>query len=73
MPMTKTQIYFRPEELRALHRIAREKKRPVAELVREAVRTVWLRRPAEWPVALWTGPLPKGVSSSDHDAAFDEG
>jgi hypothetical protein len=37
------------------------------------VRTVWLRRPAEWPVALWTGPLPKGVSSSDHDAAFDEG
>jgi len=70
--MTKTQIYFRPEELRALHRLARQTKRPVAELVREAVRAIWLRPGASWPVALWTKPLRKGVSSADHDAAFDE-
>ena len=37
MPMTKTQVYFRREELDALHRIARARKRPVAELIREAV------------------------------------
>ena len=67
--MTKTQIYFRPEELKALHRIARERKRPVAELVREAVRAVWLRPGASWPVALWSGPV--GGGSADHDAAFD--
>jgi hypothetical protein len=33
LPMTKTQIYFRREELDALHRIARARKRPVAELI----------------------------------------
>jgi hypothetical protein len=72
MPMTKTQIYFRPDELRALHRLARQSKRPVAELVREAVRAVWLTPEASWPMALWTGPLEAGVSSADHDSAFDE-
>jgi len=71
MPMTKTQVYFRPAELKALHRIARERKRPVAELIREAVRAVWLRPGASWPVALWAGPVPKG-GSADHDSAFDE-
>ena len=71
MPMKKTQVYFRAEELKALHRIARERKRPVAELVREAVRTVWLQSPASWPIGLWTGPVPAG-GSADHDSAFDE-
>ena len=71
VPMTKTQVYFRPEELRALHRIARQRKRPVAELIREAVRAIWLRPEAAWPVGLWTGPLSRGRGSADHDAAFD--
>lgn len=72
MPMKKTQVYFRLEELKALHRIARERKRPVAELVRDAVRSVWLRPEASWPVALWTGPLRRGRGSADHDSAFDD-
>jgi len=72
MPMTKTQVYFRREELNALHRIARARKRPVAELIRDAVRAVWLRSEAEWPVALWSGRLPKGAGSADHDSAFDQ-
>jgi hypothetical protein len=71
MPMVKTQVYFRRDELKALHRIARARKRPVAELIREAVRTVWLQPEANWPVALWTGPLPRGTGSADHDSAFD--
>jgi len=72
VPMKKTQIYFRPEELKELHRIARVRKRPVAELVREAVRAVWLRSAAAWPVGLWTGRLPRGKGSADHDSAFDD-
>jgi hypothetical protein len=71
MPMKKTQVYFRREELDALQRIARARKRPVAELIREAVRTVWLRRQAKWPVPLWTGPLRPGTRSADHESAFD--
>ena len=69
-PMVKTQIYLPAEELAALHRLAKAKKRPVAELVREAIREVYLRPPADGPVALWTGPF--SGSSSDHDSAFDE-
>lgn len=68
--MTKTQIYFPPEELGQLHRVARRTRRPVAELVREAVRRVWLTPEPTGPVALWTGPF-RG-SSADHEAAFDE-
>jgi len=69
--MVKTQVYLPAEELRALHRLARRSKRPVADLVREAVRAVWLRgTPAEGPVALWRGPF-RG-SSVEHEAAFDE-
>jgi len=69
-PMVKTQIYLPEAELAELHRIAKAKKRRVADLVREAIREKYLRRPASGPVALWTGPW-QG-SSSDHDAAFDE-
>ncbi|HZX97416.1 MAG TPA: CopG family transcriptional regulator [Myxococcales bacterium] len=69
--MTKTQVYFRADELKALHRIARARKRPVAELVREAVRAMWLRPEACWPVGLWGGPLRRGKGSADHDSAFD--
>ena len=70
MRMVKTQVYLREEELTALHRMARRQKRPVAELVREAVRAKWLRGAPRGPVALWEGPF-EGCST-DHDAAFDE-
>lgn len=69
-PMIKTQVYLPEEELAALHRIARARKRPVAELIREAIREKYLRPVGGGPVALWSGPF-EG-SSADHDAAFDE-
>ena len=78
MPMRKTQVYFRAEDLRALHRVAKARKRPVAELIREAVREKWLEglvedsRPGLAMIGLFKGPLPKGVSSDDHDSAFDD-
>ena len=78
MPMKKTQVYFRSEDLRALHRVAKEKKRPVAELIREAVQEKWLAAPGTDPrpgfslIGLYTGPVPAGFSSDNHDDAFDE-
>ena len=69
--MVKTQVYLPPEDLRALHLLAREKRRHVADLVREAIRDTWLRSSApDGPVALWEGPF--AGSSADHDAAFDD-
>ncbi len=69
--MVKTQVYLREEELAALHEAARRSGRTVAELVREAIRTVWLRPAAgtEGPVALWDGE-PRGTSV-DHDSIYD--
>jgi hypothetical protein len=71
MAMTKTQVYFPPEELRALHRVARRRRQPVAALVREAVRATWLRPALQGPVALWDGPISGG--SVDHDGALADG
>ena len=77
MSMKKTQVYFRPADLRALARVARERKRPMAELIREAVRERWLQPSAQGGlpghalVGLYTGPLPAGFSSDNHDTAFD--
>lgn len=68
--MTKTQVYLRDEELQALHRTARRTSRSVADLVREAVRRVWLRPAVRGPVALWDG-APSGTSL-DHDTLYDE-
>jgi hypothetical protein len=70
MPMTKTQVYFRAEQLKELHRIARKTGRPVAELIREAVEKTFPVRSAKGPVALWDGPF--AGCSADHDSAFDE-
>jgi hypothetical protein len=68
--MVKTQVYLRAEELDALHAAARRSKRSVADLVREAIRQVWLRREAQGPVAIWAGtPLRTSV---DHDRIYDE-
>ncbi len=69
-PMTKTQVYLRDEELEALHEAARRSGKSVAELVREAVRQVWLRPQSRGPVALWDG-VPRH-SSLDHDTIYDE-
>ena len=69
-PMIKTQLYFPDNEIKELHRLARRKKKSVAALVREAVRTVWLQAPPEGPVALWDGEPRR--HSTDHDSIYDE-
>ena len=67
--MTKTQVYLRREELDALHAAAERSGRSVADLVREAVRRVWLRGEASGPVAIWDGPV--AHSSANHDRIYD--
>jgi Ribbon-helix-helix protein, copG family len=68
--MVKTQVYLQQEELEALHRAAKRAGRPVAALVRDAIRRVWLRPKAIGPVALWDGT--PGRTSVEHDAIYDE-
>ena len=68
--MTKTQVYFRDEELRALHSTAQQTGRSVADLVREAVRKVWVRDQAGGPIALWDGEVT--CSAVDHDSIYDD-
>ena len=70
--MVKTQVYLREEELEALRAAADRSGRSVADLVREAIRRVWLRpgiQPEE-PVALWDGEPRR--SSSEHDTIYDD-
>ena len=68
--MEKTQVYLRKEELDALRAAAARSGRSVADLVREAVRTVILKPAAGGPVALWDGePL---RTSLEHDSVHDE-
>ena len=69
-PMTKTQIYFPEAELQALHEEAKRQGKSVAELVRQAVRKVWLRPRSAGPVGLWDGPVRR--SALDHDSIYDE-
>lgn len=69
-PMVKTQVYLRSEELEALHAAAERSGRSVADLVREAIRRVWLRPGADGPVALWDGEPAR--TSVDHDSIYDE-
>jgi hypothetical protein len=68
--MVKTQVYLRDEELAALHDVAERSGRSVADLVREAIRRVWLRPQANGPVGLWDGA--PGRASVDHDSIYDE-
>jgi hypothetical protein len=68
-PMVKTQIYLRAEELEALHAAAERSGRSVADLVRDAIRQVWLRN-APGPVAIWDGRPSR--PSVDHDGIYDE-
>lgn len=69
-PMVKTQVYLRDEELEALHSVAERSGRSVADLVREAIRRVWLRPGADGPVALWDGT--PSHTSVEHDHIYDE-
>ena len=68
--MVKTQIYLPEEDLKALRRAAKLSGRSVADLVREAIRRVWLPPPTDGPVALWDG-LPTRTSV-EHDAIYDD-
>jgi hypothetical protein len=68
--MEKTQVYLRKEELAALREAAARSGRSVAELVREAVRTVVLKPQSAGPVAIWHGE-PKRVSV-EHDTVHDD-
>jgi hypothetical protein len=70
MRKTKTQVYLAADELRALHQAAARLGRPLASLVREAVRARYLPARLDGPVAIWDGEF--AGSSADHDAAFDE-
>ena len=69
-PVTKTQVYLPEEELEALHRVAEKTGQSVAELIRKAIRQVWLGRQADGPVGIWDGPVRR--SSIDHDSIYDE-
>ena len=68
--MTKAQVYLPQEELAALRVLARHQHRRIADLVREAVRTVWLSPAPTGPVGISDGEL--RATSIDHDSAFDE-
>jgi len=68
--MEKTQVYLRKEELDALRKAAARSGRSVADLVRDAIRQVWLRPEIPGPVAIWDGK-PKHASF-EHDTVNDE-
>jgi hypothetical protein len=68
--MTKTQVYLRDEELKALHKVAKQSGRSLADLIREAIRRVWLRGDGEGPVGLWDGAPRR--TSVEHDTVHDE-
>jgi hypothetical protein len=68
--MEKTQVYLRAEELQALHRAAKRAGRPVAALVRDAIRRTWVRPDTGGPVAIWDGT--PGRTSIEHDVIYDE-
>jgi hypothetical protein len=68
--MVKTQVCLRQEDLAARHDVAARSGRSVADLVREAIRRVWLRPDSEGPVALWDGT--PSHTSMEHDRLYDE-
>jgi hypothetical protein len=68
--MKKIQIYLRPEELQTLRKAARLSGKSVSELVREAVRQVWLRPEHQGPVGLWDGEPRR--AGAEHDTIYDE-
>ena len=67
--MIKRQVYFPEDEFERLQSTARRSGRSVADLVREAVRRVWLRPEPDGPVGLWDGPAAR--SAMEHDTIYD--
>ena len=65
-----TQVCLPEADLQAFREVAKRSGRSVAELVREAVRRVWLPPLCDGPVALWDGK--PGRTSSGHDTLYDE-
>jgi hypothetical protein len=65
----KIQVYLPKEELDASRTVAKTSGRSVAELVREAIRSVVLKPTLTGPVAIWDG-IPKRTSL-DHDVVQD--
>jgi hypothetical protein len=65
-----TQVYLREEELKAFHKVAKRSGRSLADLIREAIRRVWLRPDGDGPVALWDGTPRR--TSVEHDTVHDE-
>ena len=63
-------MYLPEGDLAALHEAAARNGRSVADLIREAIRRVWVRPESAGPVALWDKPTMH--SSSDHDSIYDE-
>jgi hypothetical protein len=70
--MTKTQVYLTEQDLSALHELSERTGKSVAELIREAIRAVWLRPSASemGPVSIWSGPIRR--TSVEHDSIYDE-
>ena len=50
---------------------AKRSVRSIADLVREAVRRVWLRPKSEGLVALWDGPITH--TAKEHDTIYEQG
>ena len=67
--MIKRWLYFREEEFELLQAAAQRSERSVADLVREAVRRVWLPPLSEGPIALWDRPT--AHSATEHDTIYD--
>jgi phytoene/squalene synthetase len=68
--MEKTQVYLPKEELAALREAAARSGRSMAELVREAIRTVVLKPQSTGPVGIWDGEPRR--TSMEHDSVHDE-
>ena len=68
--MIKTQVYIEANDLKRLHVLAKKKQRSVAEMIREAIRSVWLEeKNPEGPIDLWSKPI--HIASTDHDSIYD--
>ena len=68
--MEKTEVFLHKEELTALREAAARSGRTVAELVREAIRTVVLKPQTTGPVAIWDGKPPR--TSMEHDSVHNQ-
>ncbi len=53
--MTKVQLYLGEAELLALRKAAQRSGRSRADLIREAIRRVWVYPDSDGPVGLWDG------------------